>query len=176
MKIIEFKNVSKHYDGQPAVRGFSLEIEAGEHKITFSKPLFVEAEMTLAVKPQDRLAPEPIRLRPAPATLTLITRPAGAALTVDALFVGKSLLTMELEPGSHTISATADGHRPGSRKISLEAAKKHDFGTRKVKYEIPMADLTEEMHRRFPGRWKWPSDTSVSPSLCCAPAWPRAPR
>ena len=33
MKIIEFKNVSKHYDGQPAVRGFSLEIEAGERVV-----------------------------------------------------------------------------------------------------------------------------------------------
>ena len=33
MKIIEFENVSKHYGGQPAVRGFSLEIEEGERVV-----------------------------------------------------------------------------------------------------------------------------------------------
>jgi ABC-type sugar transport system ATPase subunit len=30
MKIIEFRNISKHYSGQPAVRDFSLDIEEGE--------------------------------------------------------------------------------------------------------------------------------------------------
>ncbi len=33
MKIIEFENVSKHYGAEPAVRGFSLEIEKGERVV-----------------------------------------------------------------------------------------------------------------------------------------------
>ena len=33
MNIIEFENISKHYNGQPVVSGFSLNIEAGERVV-----------------------------------------------------------------------------------------------------------------------------------------------
>jgi hypothetical protein len=36
----------------------------------------------------------------------------------------------------------------------LEAAKSYDFTNKKINYEIPLDDVSEEMHKRFPGKWR----------------------
>jgi hypothetical protein len=69
------------------------------------------------------MAGAPGTFRDAPtAVLTVQTRPAGAAITVDGAACGNSPLEVQLPPGRHRVTAKLEGHAIWSRELSIDQA------------------------------------------------------
>jgi serine/threonine-protein kinase len=69
------------------------------------------------------VAGSPGRRQGAPtAALTVQTRPAGAAITVDGAVIGSSPLEVQLPPGKHRVTAKLEGHAVWSRELDMDEA------------------------------------------------------
>ena len=81
----------------------------------------VQQEMRLAAGDDKPVA---ISLEPLPATLQVITIPAGARVYVDDAFRGESPLTLaDLAPGMHRVRADLEAHDPMARNVVLRNAE-----------------------------------------------------
>lgn len=81
----------------------------------------VRQEMRLAVGDDKPIA---IELEALPATLQIVTVPAGARIYVDDAFRGESPLTLEdLTPGQHRVRADLVAHDPMARNVVLRNAE-----------------------------------------------------
>jgi formylglycine-generating enzyme required for sulfatase activity len=78
------------------VTPLTVELMAGQQKLSFVKKGYSSKELELQVVPGKSLAPEPIRLVPAPAVVRIRSVPGGASVVVDARLLGKTPLTVEL--------------------------------------------------------------------------------
>ena len=109
-------------DGEPAgkLTPAVVELEAGEHRLGFSKPLFRPKEITLSLEAGQSLSPPPVRLVPSPGTVRITGTPAGASVAVDSVFIGKTPIEKELAPHTeHTVTVTAPGYAPRTIRLTL---------------------------------------------------------
>lgn len=60
--------------------------------------------------------------KPAKVALTIDSSPPGAAIRVDGGGVGLAPLTVELDPGEHTVRAEMPGRAPAEEKVTLDPA------------------------------------------------------
>ena len=78
-------------------------------------------EMRLAAGDEKPVA---VSLEPIPATLQVVTVPAGARIYVDDAFRGESPLTLpEMAPGTHRVRADLDAYDPMARNVVLHRAE-----------------------------------------------------
>jgi hypothetical protein len=76
------------------------------------RSLRAHKQAVVAAPPPPPVAPEPPAVAPPLAPLTISTRPPGAALEVDGHAAGVSPLTLQLQPGTHTIQINKERYQP----------------------------------------------------------------
>ncbi len=102
----------------------TLELLTGERTLVLRKEKFSDHTMTLNVPAGKTLAPALIRLVPAPASLTLNSKPTGARVAADGVYQGVTPLTLQLSSTtSHQLVLTAEGYAPLKRSIELAPAQ-----------------------------------------------------
>ncbi|GEM_PF-49202 len=88
-----------------------LRIPEGVHTISLMLQGYRKAEIPLTVVAGQIHEITPVTLQPAPAILNLRTVPAGALISVDSVYSGKSPVRIELDPGrSHKLTALLPGY------------------------------------------------------------------
>lgn len=85
------------------------------------------AQLELQVEPNQPLAPPTVTLKPADGQLVLSSRPAGAAVSVDGEFKGRTPLTLALSPDtSHQLRLTKAGHKPVESKVEIGSGQRRE--------------------------------------------------
>ncbi|MEA3546210.1 MAG: SUMF1/EgtB/PvdO family nonheme iron enzyme, partial [Thermodesulfobacteriota bacterium] len=91
------------------------------HILTLRKEGFSAVEVELEVMAGGHHAPNRVTLSPAPATVTVESVPAGAAVSVDGAFKGTTPVTLSLSPEEqHLISLSLSGHEGKKSQLTLE--------------------------------------------------------
>jgi formylglycine-generating enzyme required for sulfatase activity len=113
-------------DGE-AVAGqtpLTTEILAGEREVSVQAEGYKPARRTLAIEPGQSLTLEPFELEKIDGLLAVVTRPAGATVTVDGAFRGRSPVELELAPGrSYRIDLFKAGHERVGRSIRIASGE-----------------------------------------------------
>jgi hypothetical protein len=111
--------------GKPAGNTpLKIELPEGNHRLQISAEGFKTWQTQLAVKPNQPQSIKDIRLQAADGTLALQTRPAGANITIDEKFVGKTPLKVKLSANTeHEIRISKAGYENESRRVQLATGK-----------------------------------------------------
>jgi formylglycine-generating enzyme required for sulfatase activity len=112
-------------DGQPAGNTpLKIELPEGNHLLQISAEGFKPWQTQLTVKPNQPQSIKDIQLQAADGTLALQTQPAGANITIDEKFVGKTPLTVKLSANSeHEIRISKAGYENESRRVQVATGK-----------------------------------------------------
>ena len=103
----------------------SIEVLEGRHQLSLTLPGFETAALDIEVSAGQETTLPTVELKPAPAHIEIVTRPAGALVAVDGTYVGKSPVDVELAPGRrHEITLTAPGYRDEKRMIEPRAGER----------------------------------------------------
>ncbi len=98
---------------QLGVTPLTVELMAGQQKLSFAKKGFSSAELALQVTAGHPFAPDPVRLEPSPARIHFRSVPTGAALIVGDRLLGKTPVTVELPSStSQKIYLQLAGYKP----------------------------------------------------------------
>ncbi len=93
---------------------YTLEISADRHK-TWKQRLVVKSN-----EPQELNG---IRLKPADGRVMIKTKPAGANVIIDGIFVGQTPLTTDLSPSEdHVVQVSKAGFEKATRKIKIPSS------------------------------------------------------
>jgi formylglycine-generating enzyme required for sulfatase activity len=112
-------------DGQPAGNTpLKIELPEGNHLLQISAEGFKPWQTQLTVKPNQPQSIKDIQLQAADGTLALQTQPAGANITIDEKFVGKTPLTVKLSANTeHEIRISKAGYENESRRVQVATGK-----------------------------------------------------
>jgi len=85
-----------------------------------------KASQKVDVKPEAEHVDVPSALRlnnvadvPSVGTVTILSTPEGADISVDGSFVGNAPAALKLSPGKHNIGVTQNGYKPWNRELSV---------------------------------------------------------
>lgn len=111
--------------GKPAGNTpLKIELPEGNHLLKISAEGFKTWQTQLTVKPNQPQSIKDIRLQTADGTLALQTQPAGANITIDEKFVGKTPLTVKLSANTeHEIRISKAGYENESRQVQVATGK-----------------------------------------------------
>ncbi len=111
--------------GKPAGNTpLKIELPEGNHQLQISAEGFKTWQTQLSVKPNQPQSIKDIQLQAADGTLALHTRPAGANITIDQKFVGKTPLKVKLSANTeHEIRISKAGYENESRRVQLATGK-----------------------------------------------------
>jgi formylglycine-generating enzyme required for sulfatase activity len=97
---------------------------AGNHKIRLQQEKFTDFNTDFLVTAGEKRTLPTFQLIPAPGRLILSSEPDKVSVSVDAVFQGKTPLTLSLAAGvSHVIDLMAPGFKAVRKKIILQAAE-----------------------------------------------------
>ncbi len=88
----------------------------------------------------------------APVEVQIVSRPEGAALTIDGRPTGPAPFTGRLAPGPHVVAALLTGHREAEKIITVRAGESQRF---EIILEVPRDDTPPPSPRRPFRTWKW---------------------
>lgn len=113
-------------DGAPAGRTPArLELLAGRHRLTLNKPDFEEAVVALEIIPGADQQIGPVVLTPSPGQIVLTSRPAGATVTLDDEYLGRTPLEISLAPEkTHKLRLALPGFQTAARSLKLKPAER----------------------------------------------------
>ena len=98
-----------------------LELTAGTHELELRRSGYQTWRTQLAVQANRPQLLEAVILQPADGRLRLSSKPTGATVLVDARYVGRTPLTVDLASGIvHTLRLSKTGYRMAQRKVTLE--------------------------------------------------------
>lgn len=98
----------------------TAQVEAGERVMKIELAGYKPAERGLTVIAGEPVELPPIELSEADGIMTLSTTPAGANVTVDGQFRGRTPLEIEITPGvSHEISLAKPGYSAATKRVRL---------------------------------------------------------
>lgn len=101
-----------------------LEVPAGQHLLRFSATGYQSVEQMVVVQGGETTVMEQVVLYPVPASVSVVSRPDGAAVTVDGIYRGQTPLTLELPVGEpRTLEIRHPGHRKAVRQIQPAAGE-----------------------------------------------------
>ncbi len=101
----------------------TLTLAAGEHHLKLSLEGYRPVAETVAVEGGGRVA-RTYTLEVAPSRLSIVSEPAGAAVTVDGEAVGETPVDLaDVAPGTHQIRLTRKGYYPYESAIDLAAGQ-----------------------------------------------------
>lgn len=109
--------------GQPQGRTpVTLELGAGAAELEFRLAGHKSRRLPVVVVANQPQTLPTVRLAPSDATVQLGSTPAGASVTVDGAFRGRTPLALSLTPDApHRIVASLDGHRSAETEVMLPA-------------------------------------------------------
>ena len=112
-------------DGDPEGRTpLRVRMMPGSHELKISAEGYKTWERDLEVPSNDPIVLDDIRLLPADGTLVLRTTPAGADVTVDSRYAGKTPFEIPLRPDvTYTIRISKAGYEMVSRKVKVSSNK-----------------------------------------------------
>jgi formylglycine-generating enzyme required for sulfatase activity len=112
-------------DGKAAGRTpLTIELPQGNYRLQISAEGFKPWQTQLAVAPNQPQSLKDIRLQAGDGTLALQTRPAGANITIDEKFIGKTPLKVELSANTeHEIRISKAGYENVSRRVQVATGK-----------------------------------------------------
>ncbi len=100
----------------------TLELEAGERRVELTLAGHNAWRDTLSVRPDEPLALETVVLQQADGRVQLVSRPAGARVTVNGQYQGQTPLTVTLRPArEHEVVFALPGYRNERRALSVQA-------------------------------------------------------
>lgn len=105
-----------------------IELEPGEHRLTFRAPRHESAEQTVLIEGMDKLQTLNVTLTPAWAPVAIDSVPAGAILSVDGEERGPTPQTVELGAGEHELQLTQAGYQTWTRRIEVVADEPQSLG------------------------------------------------
>lgn len=101
-----------------------LELLPGSHELEVSADGYKTWRTQLDIEPNKAEALDNIQLLPADGTLVLNTNPAGATVTVEGRYVGKTPLKVPLSPDStKEVLISKAGYEKLTRKVNIASAK-----------------------------------------------------
>jgi formylglycine-generating enzyme required for sulfatase activity len=93
------------------VTPLTVELASGAHRLRFVLPRYTPAELALDVRAGQDMAPDPVRLEPAPVVIHLKSMPARASVVADGQLLGVTPLDLRLQGGKrHRILVRKPGH------------------------------------------------------------------
>lgn len=105
-----------------------LELAAGRHQLLFQLDGYKPVERTYVAFANSADEASLVRLEPADASLRVASKPAGASVTLDGRYRGRTPLTLALEPDkSYELRLTRQGYASITRRVSLPAAQSRDI-------------------------------------------------
>jgi len=128
----------------------TLELMAGHHQLLLRRPGFRDRSLFIGVTPGGRHRPPPVELVPSPARVRCSSNPAGAALTIDRVFQGRTPLAATVAPQQeHEFHLRLAGYRPLTIRRSFEPGSDNrlavtleaQYGTVFLSSEPPDAEL-----------------------------------
>lgn len=97
-------------------------VAAGQRTIALKLGGYKTWQDEVAIVAGESLVLPEVSLEPADGTVTLRTSPAGANVTIDGQYRGRTPLNVALDPGTtHRINITRTGYRPSSRTLDIDA-------------------------------------------------------
>jgi formylglycine-generating enzyme required for sulfatase activity len=141
----------------------TFELLAGSHEIVFLKQDYSSYAMKLEVEAGTTLSPETVVLQLAPAMIELSSRPAGATVTLDSVYKGRTPLTVVISAKKeHDIALSLPGYKEFRKKIAMEPGQEQklafnlqpEFGIVFLTAEPPGAELyiDGKLHGNATGR------------------------
>jgi formylglycine-generating enzyme required for sulfatase activity len=112
-------------DGKPAGNTpLKIELQEGNYLLQIRAEGFKAWQTRLAVVPNQPQSIKDIRLQAADGTLALQTRPAGANVTIDQKFVGKTPIKAQLSANvQHEIQIAKAGYETASRRVQVATGR-----------------------------------------------------
>jgi formylglycine-generating enzyme required for sulfatase activity len=132
-------------------------IMAGTHEIVLYKPGYKEWRQPLTFVANQAKELATIELEEADSILSVVSKPAGAAVTVDGRFRGTTPLSVELSKGSiYDIQLTKAGYEAAGRAIEVDDSRERKLtvqlrpriGIVKIVSDPPDAELFVDGQRR----------------------------
>lgn len=115
--------INTQYRGTTTSAGLSLSLTPATYNIVARMSGYQDASVTVTLSPGETRS---VTLNLAPAvrkgTLNIFTNPAGASIYVDGTYVGTARatgLSVQVDPGPHTIIATMDGYQDTTVTVSV---------------------------------------------------------
>ena len=101
-----------------------IELSEGQYTLQISADGFKPWQTRLAVEPNQPQSIKDVRLQPADGTLALQTTPAGASVTIDQKFVGKTPLKVPLQADiRHEIQISKAGYENAAQTVQVATGK-----------------------------------------------------
>jgi len=101
-----------------------IKLPEGNHRVQLSAEGFKTWQTQLTVKPNQPQSLKDIQLQAADGTLDLQTQPAGANITIDEKFAGKTPLKIKLSANTeHEIRISKAGYENESRRVQVATGK-----------------------------------------------------
>ncbi len=112
-------------DGKPAgTTPVTVELPEGNYRLQLSAEGFKPWQTRLAVVPNQPQTIKDVQLQPADGTLALQTTPAGANVTIDQKFVGKTPLKISLQADiRHDIHISKAGYENATQTVQVATGK-----------------------------------------------------
>jgi formylglycine-generating enzyme required for sulfatase activity len=102
----------------------TVELMAGSHELAVVKDGFKTWRQAITVAANEPQELPEIRLQEADGILTVISSPAGAAVSIDGRYRGNTPVEAELAPGStYSVIVSKAGYETVTRKVAMEARR-----------------------------------------------------
>ncbi|MCX7812407.1 MAG: PEGA domain-containing protein [Pseudothermotoga sp.] len=128
--------INTQYRGTTTSAGLSLSLTPATYTIVARMSGYQDASVTVTLSPGETRS---VTLNLAPAvrkgTLNIFTNPVGASIYVDGTYVGTARatgLSVQVDPGPHTIIATMDGYQDTTVTVSVASGE-----TKRIDITLP---------------------------------------
>lgn len=99
------------------------QLSPGSYLLEISADRFKTWKHRLIVKPNEPQEIKEVRLQPADGKLTINTKPDGANIIIDGIFVGQTPLTFDVSPDKHhVVQISKAGYEKTNRKVQIASA------------------------------------------------------
>jgi formylglycine-generating enzyme required for sulfatase activity len=141
----------------------TFELLEGSHEIVLQKQDYLSHIIKLDIEAGINLSPDKVILQLAPALLELTSKPSGATVTVDAVYKGKTPLTVEISAEKeHIFALSLPGYKEFRKKIVMDPGQtqkktfslESEFGIIFITAEPPGSELfiDGKLHGKATGR------------------------
>ncbi|MEL7311067.1 MAG: SUMF1/EgtB/PvdO family nonheme iron enzyme [Pseudomonadota bacterium] len=106
----------------------TITVPAGKQNILYQLDGYKPVERAYEVSANAMADAQPIVFEPADASLRVVTRPAGASVTINGRYRGLSPVTLALDPGRrYAVSVARSGYATSTRNLTLRAAERRNL-------------------------------------------------
>ncbi|MEM7610460.1 MAG: PEGA domain-containing protein [Pseudomonadota bacterium] len=106
----------------------AIQLPTGQHRLLYQLDGYKPVERRYEVFANATDTAAVVELEPADASLRVTSRPAGASVTLNGRFSGRTPLTLALEPARrHDVRLSSPGYASVTREVTLASAQQRDL-------------------------------------------------